>query len=230
MIVRGGLSGKDRHVTVSLKGFYTWDDGQYGLADVHLNTGLVLAVKGIPYFTLDMRKLASGQLAVANPGPSKCCLVVECDSIQSEMNISRGGLVDSELTNLFYRLVEEAIKRVEESQAHLAFRQVPKRRKERAGASQLGERKAALENSDQAWVYWQGKDGVRPVRLFRVPENETDTLAVLWKLEALGALPFKTFETLAYSGAGADLCSLIRNEPPVGTALRSNELQSFSLQ
>jgi len=31
------------------------------------------------------------------------------------------------------------------------------------------------------------------------------TLAILWKLEALNALPFAYFESLAYSGEGADL-------------------------
>jgi hypothetical protein len=41
--------------------------------------------------------------------------------------------------------------------------------------------------------------------LLREPQNETDTLAILWKLEALKALPFPTFESLAYSPAGADL-------------------------
>jgi hypothetical protein len=39
----------------------------------------------------------------------------------------------------------------------------------------------------------------------REPQNETDTLAILWKMEALQALPFPTFESLAYSPSGADL-------------------------
>lgn len=199
------IPGTNRNIHLTLKGFYTWDDDRYGLADVHLNTGLILSVKGIPYFTLDMRKLGSGQLAVANPGVDKCCLVVECDSVQTEMNISRSGLVDSPLTEHFKRLVGDAIHEVEDSQRHRDFRQVPKRRKEKKSGEELHVRKRELEDSGQAWVYWKASEQDKPIRLIREPENETDTLAILWKLEALGALPFATFETLAYSGKGADL-------------------------
>lgn len=170
-----------------------------------MNTGLILAVQGIPYFNLDMRAVASGQLAIANPGEGKCCLIVECDAIQKEMNISRSGLVDSESTHHFFRVVSEAIREVEERSTHRAFRQVPAKRKERRGVIELGKRKQELERPEQAWVFWQPREDVDPVQLHRLPENETDTLAILWKLEALRALPFKTFTTLAYSGQGADL-------------------------
>ncbi|MDD5466869.1 MAG: ATP-binding protein [Anaerolineales bacterium] len=199
------LPGTNRSIQLRLNGFYTWDERNYNLADVHYNTGMILSVKGIPYFTLDMRELGSGQLAVANPGPSKCCLIVECDSIQSEMNISRSSLVDSEMSEHFKRLVGEAIKQVEDSDRHRAFRLVPKKRKDKEGASGLLKRKQALERSEQGWVYYQSKDMDKPIRLLRQPENETDTLAILWKLEALNALPFSNFETLSYSGTGADL-------------------------
>ncbi len=172
---------------------------------MHLNTGLVLSVKGIPYFTLDMRELGSGELAVARPGVGKCCLIVECDVIQTEMNISRSGIVDSALAHHFKKLVTEAIQRVERAEAHRVFRMVPQRRKERTGAKELQTRKQELENPEQMWVYWQANETVQPVRLLRKPENETDTMAILWKLEALNALPFAQFETLAYSGKGADL-------------------------
>jgi len=202
--IRKNLPGTNRGVHVVLKGFYTWDDRDYGLGDVHLNTGLILSVGGIPYFTLDMRDLGSGELAVARPGVGKCCLVVECNEIQGEMNISRSGLVDSALTDVFKKAVGELIDKVESSPRHRAFRLVPRARKDRKGAEELDERKRGLESKDQKWVYWQKSAG-EYVRLMREPENESDTLAVLWKLEALGALPFKKFETLAYSGKGADL-------------------------
>jgi len=151
-----------------------------------------------------MRELGSGELAVARPGVGKCCLVVECDEIQEEMNISRSGLVDSALTDLFKGAVGELISKVEDSEQHSRFRVVPQRRKERKGATELDERKRRLESREQKWVYWEKSPG-QYVRLVREPENESDTLAVLWKMEALGALPFKKFETLGYSGKGADL-------------------------
>ena len=48
------------------------------------------------------------------------------------------------------------------------------------------------------------KDG-RVTLLGREPENENDTLAILWKLEAMNALPFARFQTLAHAGHGPDL-------------------------
>lgn len=203
--VSKNLPGKNKNILLVIKGFYTWDDVNYGLADVHLNTGLILSVKGIPYFKLDMKEFGSGQLAIANPGPSKCCLILECDSIQSEMNISRSGLIASDVTQTFYKAATEAIQQIEITQRHRDFRLIPKKRKERKSASHLKERKLELESNTQSWVYWQSKATEEPIRLIREPQNETDTLAILWKLEALGALPFACFESLAYSGKGADL-------------------------
>ncbi len=205
IVVAGNMPGTNESVQVLLKGFYTWDDHNYGLADVHMNTGLILSVKGIPYFTLSLRELGSGQLAVANPGVSKSCLVVECNSVQTEMNISRSSLVDSAKTEHFKKLVGSAIQQVEDTQRHRDFRQVPKRRKDKVGAEKLKQRKQELERPEQVWVYWQSPNTGKPVRLLREPQNETDTLAILWKLEALGLLSFANFETLAYSGKGADL-------------------------
>jgi hypothetical protein len=198
------IPGKNKSIQVTVKGFYTWDDSTYGLNDVHLNTGLILSVKGIPYFNLNLRDLGSGQLAVANPGVGKCCLIIECDSIQSEMNISRSGLVSSELTKIFKMAASEAIENIESSQRNRDFRLIPKKRKDKSTADILKESKLDLEKSTQKWVYFQASDS-KYLRLMREPQNETDTLAILWKMEALQALPFPTFESLAYSPSGADL-------------------------
>ena len=87
-----GASGKA--VLVNMKGFYTWDEKDYGLDKNQRNTGLILSVKGIPYCELDMEKYGSRNLRTARPGVNKCCFVVECDQMQDEMNISRSGLVE----------------------------------------------------------------------------------------------------------------------------------------
>jgi len=205
IVVTGNIPGTNDAVRVELRGFYSWDEKRYGLAPIHLNTGLIVSVKGIPYFKIDMKELGSGQLAVANPGEGKCCLIIECDAIHQAMDLSRTDIVDSALTDHFKKLAAEAIKKVEDTNEHRAFRQVPKRRKDKDSATKLKERKEELESATQAWVYWQSPGQTQPIRLIREPQNETDTLAVLWKLEALGSLPFTTFETLAYSGKGADL-------------------------
>lgn len=199
------LPGTNKSINLTLKGFYTWDENNYGLAPVHQNTGLMLSVKGIPYFTLSLRDLGSGQLAIANPGENKCCLILECDSIHTEMNISRSALINSPLSEHFLKMAREAIQKVEDTPIHRAFRQVPKKRKDKNSAIELGQRKQALEEAKQNWVYWQKDDSSKPIKLLREPTNETETLAILWKLEALNALPFNKFETLAYSGKGADL-------------------------
>ena len=193
-----------KKIKVTIKGFYTWDDKKYGLGDIHLNTGLIVSVNGIPYFSWNLRDLGSGQLGVANPGNSKCCLIVECDEIRDEMNISRTGLVDSAITDLFKETVKDLIRQIESTERHLKFRQIPKKRKEIKTAEEVKNRKEKLESKEQKWVYFRNKSG-EIVRLLRVPENETDTLAILWKLEALGGLPFKQFETLGYLGKGPDL-------------------------
>lgn len=198
----GRVPGSNKELTIHLKGFYTWDDQRFGLRDSRLNTGLIIAVNGIPYFSLNMRELGSRQIAVATPGPGKFCLIAECDQIQEDMNISRSALVDSAMTDRFRDGLRELIARLEKAQGFLDFRQVPEVRKHRRAATDLDLKKRKLSSKEQNWVFWENPSGHR-IRLLREPENETDVLAILWKLEALGGLPFKQFETLGYSGAAA---------------------------
>jgi hypothetical protein len=172
---------------------------------VHMKTGLMLSVKGIPYFDLDMGECGSRNLRTARPGVDKCCFIVECDQIQEEMNISRSGLVDSERTDLFKKAVSEIFEKIESSQEYLKFRRVPEERKTIAGAGALESKKQNLESENQKWVTYQPSASEKPVILLREPENENDVLCILWKLEALGALPFKKFQTLGHAGSGPDL-------------------------
>jgi hypothetical protein len=189
---------------VALKGFYTWDAESYGLDKGTLNTGLILSVKGIPYLTLDMEEYGSQSLRTANPGEKKCCFVAECDAIQEEMNISRSGLVDSAITDLFKKTVASIFRKIESSQEYFDFRKVSKRRKTIASASALEGKKRTLESAGQRWVAYTDSQGNYRF-LGREPENEQDTLNLLWKLEAIGGLPFAKFQTLAHAGSGPDL-------------------------
>jgi len=200
----GKKAGTNVSLTVHMKGFYTWDATKYQLSTDSLNTGLILSVKGIPYLTLDMEQYGSQSLRTANPGVKKCCLIVECDQIQEEMNISRSALVDSEMTDLFKNTIAKIFQRIESSQEYLDFRQVAKRRKTIASANKLDEKKRRLESTEQRWVVYTDENGHSSL-LGREPENENDALAVLWKLEAIGALPFAQFTTLAHAGDGPDL-------------------------
>lgn len=195
-------SGTNRSVSVCMKGFYTWDEEDYRLDKNQMNTGLILSVKGIPYFNLDMEEYGSQNLRTARPGVNKCCLIVECDQIQEEMNISRGGLVDSETTDLFKRAVTEIFEKIESSDEYLKFRRIQEKRKTVESAGELGRTKRKLESQQQKWVIYQRSKSEKPIKLTREPEYESDVLCLLWKLEALNALPFKEFQTLGYVGSG----------------------------
>lgn len=198
-------SGTNISIVVRMKGFYTWDEEHYGLDKNQMNTGLILSVKGIPYFNLSMGEYGSKNLKTARPGVDKCCLVVECDQIQEEMNISRSGLVDSERTDLFKKAVSGIFQKIEASPEYLKFRRVPEERKTIAGAEALESKKRNLESENQRWVIYQSSESEETFILAREPENENDVLCLLWKLEALGALPFKKFQTLGHAGYGPDL-------------------------
>lgn len=199
------LTGTNQSILVEMRGFYTWDDQDYGLDSNQLNTGLILSVKGIPYCPLDMEKYGSRNLKTARPGVNKCCLIVNCDEMQEEMNISRSGLVDSGKADLFRVAVAKIFEKIEASEEYLKFRRIQEERKTIAGADDLQTKKQNLESENQRWVVYQPTESANPRVLCREPENENDVLCLLWKLEALNALPFKRFETLGHAGTGPDL-------------------------
>ncbi|MFQ5714083.1 MAG: hypothetical protein ACE5GU_08635 [Candidatus Scalinduaceae bacterium] len=197
--------GTNKSIFVKMKGFYTWDDTDYGLDKNQLNTGLILSVKGIPYFKVDMGEFGSKNLRTVRPGENKCCLILECDTIQERMNISRSSLVDSIETNLLKKACSQIFSKIESSSEYLEFRRIQERRKSTHAAEQIDTKKRALESENQRWVIYQTDKDEKPIVLLREPENENDVLAILWKLEALNALPFKTFKTLGHAGNGPDL-------------------------
>ncbi|MGH9198068.1 MAG: hypothetical protein ACRD1T_20335, partial [Acidimicrobiia bacterium] len=190
-----------KSMRVRLKGLLTWDTAQYGLGREQLNVGLILAAKGIPYFEVDMEEYGARGVVHANPGKRNTCLVVECDDIHSEMYISRSGLVDSSATLRFKETLRELFSGLEQAPEYLAFRQIPKQRKTEKRGDVLEDEKRALESQEQRWVVLE-RPGQAPRVLLREPRSEAEVNAILWKLEALEALPFEKFETLAYPGAG----------------------------
>ena len=191
---------------IRLKGLLTWDTHRFALSKSSMNTGLILSSRGIPYFNLDMEEYGARGTSTANPGEKKVCLVVECDGVYSEINISRSDLNDSAETLEFQRHVVQLFETLETSDEYLRFRQIPKTRKTVRTGESLGQEKATLEADDQNWVVHK-RPGQTPIVLMREPRNEVEVTALLWKLEALGALPFERFQTLAYPGAksGPDL-------------------------
>jgi hypothetical protein len=198
---------------VNIKGLLTWRPQAYQLSRANMNTGLILSVKGIPYFTLDMEEYGASTIRTARPGEERTCLVIECDGIQDEMNISRSGLVDSARTVELKRVAAELLQRIESSDKYLVFRRIPEKGKVEKQGGILAEEKRRIEMPDQNWVVFE-KSATELVILIREPQNESEVNALIWKLEALKALPFESFSTLAYIGAskGPDLLANFQEE------------------
>lgn len=202
----GGLvSGKNIQLDVMLKGLYSVEASDFGLAEQSGNTGLILSVMGIPYFDLGLENYTDGRRGLGlNPSSKNCCLIVECDQIQEWMNMNRSQIKYGVEREIFDRAVKKLLRRVVESEDYKKFVVYTKRKKEIKGVETLDERRQKLERPEQKWVYWTDS-AEKNHRIHREPKNEHDTLAVLWKLEALGALPFHQFETLEHGGRGADI-------------------------
>jgi hypothetical protein len=204
------VPGTNSSLRISLKGLYSVEASRFGLAEESGNTGLILSVLGIPYFDLGLETYAGGRRGLGlNPSAKNCCLIVECDQIREEMNIGRSAINDSAVKETFDRAVSSLLRRVAESDEYKSFVTYTKREKEIRGAETLDVRKRKLERPEQRWVYLVGSTGERK-RLHREPENEHDTLAILWKMEALGALPFHQFESLEHGSSGADIIAHFR--------------------
>ncbi len=156
-----------KSLQVRVKGFITWDAEKYDLSSNNLNTGLILSVKGIPYFNLNMQEYGVTTIRTARPGENKTCLVVECDSIQDEMNISRSGLVDSPKTLELKKIVTEIFYKIETSEEYLTFRKLPEKDKHEKQSDILAEEKSQIENIEQNWVVYEDKTK-GPIVLIRV--------------------------------------------------------------
>jgi hypothetical protein len=201
-----GVDGTNKKINVALKGLYSVEAARFGLAEESGNTGLIVSVLGIPYFSLDFEEYTEGRRGLGlNPSAKNCSFVVECDAIQEKMNISRSGINASAEKESFDRCVKNLLRRVAEADEYKSFALYTKQVKDIRGAETLDARKQALERTEQRWVFWANPASGEERRLHREPENEQDTLAVLWKLEALGALSFAKFESLEHGGSGADL-------------------------
>jgi hypothetical protein len=196
----GPKSSKQKQVRI--KGFITWDAYKFGLSSDNLNIGLILSVKGIPYFSLSMEEYGSSIIRTARPGEKKVCLILECDWIQDDMNISRSGLVDSPNSLELKRVATEIFHQIETSPEFLTFRTIPEKGKVEIQSGILAEQKKLIEQKDQMWVVYQDIANEKPpVVLLREPKNEQEVNAIIWKMEAIGALPFAEFRSLAYIGA-----------------------------
>jgi hypothetical protein len=204
---------KPKQLNVTVKGFITWNAEKFNLSTDNFNTGLILSVKGIPYFQLNMQEYGVNTIRTARPGENKTCIVIECDSIQDEMNISRSGLIDSKKTLELKKIVSDIFYQIEKSEEYLTFRKIPENDKHEKQSDVLSFEKSQISNNEQNWVVYEDKNK-GPIVLIREPKYEQEVNALVWKLEALGALPFEKFNTLAYVGAsrGPDILANFQEE------------------
>ncbi|MBM3301349.1 MAG: sensor histidine kinase, partial [Deltaproteobacteria bacterium] len=116
------VAGTNSPVTVTLRGLYSTEAARFGLSEESGNTGLILSVLGIPYFDLGLENYTEGRRGLGmNPSAKNCCLIVECDQIQEEMNISRSGINDGAMKEAFDRAVKMLLRRVAESEEYSSF-------------------------------------------------------------------------------------------------------------
>lgn len=192
--------GLETLMGVRLKGFLTWDAAPFGLAKDELNTGLILSSRGIPFCELAMDEYGVGKALKTSPGKARMCLVVECDDVYSEMSLSRSGLVDSPITVEFKKRLRQLFDHLENSIDYREFKQLRKKCEEDARGALIARDKQSMTADDQNWVMLE-QEGADPRVLMREPSNETEAIAVLWKLESLGALPFAKFQTIGHPAA-----------------------------
>lgn len=198
--------GKEVNVEVTLKGGFTLETGQFGLSPRKYNTGLRLSVKGIPYFQLPLYEFKGHKF---NQYKDLCSFIIECDALGAKLNMDRSNISnqygEDVIVGTFRRLTAKCFDEFAESEGYKNFEYKKRNEDEKSKASALRERQVALSNTNQEYVTVEQKDTDIKV-LHKVPDAEHDTLALFWKLEALGLLPFAKFVTLEHTKlAGIDV-------------------------
>jgi len=196
-------TGED--VSVVLKGGFTLDTANAfapgeGLSPQRGNTGLRLSVLGIPYFRLDFYRLRGERFQMLE---SLCSFVVECDKLNTRLNIDRSGYNrDDPVVKAFEKAVTKAFDQLALSEDYKAFNEKRRHEDEVTKSRFLNERKTALGKPAQEYVCLGDPTSGGRRLLHRVPENEQDTLALFWKLEGANALPFAHFISLEHTNKG----------------------------
>lgn len=209
------IAASGEEVRVSLKGGFTLDTADAcgpgeGLTPQRGNTGLRLSVLGIPYFKLIFYRLRGERFQMLE---SLCSLVAECDQLSTRLNIDRSGYnKDDPVVRAFEKAVTKAFDQLAQSQAYRTFEEKRRREDEVTKGKFLNERKTALNQPDQEYVCITDDEGNLRV-IHRVPENEQDSLALFWKLEGAGVLPFAQFLSLEHTNkSGIDVIADFQEE------------------
>jgi len=199
-----------QRVRVILKGGFTLETGNPSITGEYTlsgdRAGLFLSIKGIPYIQLNINDFRSSFSTLQY---KFCRFVAECDDLFNHMDFARGYYNENETTTLFEAALRECFDQLADHAPYKAFLKERDRERTIQQRESLDARKSALERPDQEFVYY-----TRSMRrLHRVPDNEKDTLALLWKLEALQGMPFDFFETLEHTNLeGIDIIANVRED------------------
>lgn len=197
-------NSKGTEVKITLKGGLTVEPGKFNVND--RTGGLFLSVYGIPYFDLDFNKY-KGEFKQYK---RFCRFVVECDILgdKEKLNINRGNFdEEDEIVKAFKFATKKAFNLLASRPEYKDFLIRYSKRKEREKSIILNERKTKLNDPFQKYVYYKEKF------LHRLPKNEHDTLALFWKLEGMGALPFSEFHSLEHTNqSGVDVIANYQEE------------------
>lgn len=199
-----------QRVRVILKGGFTLETGNPAIAGEYTlsgdRAGLFLSIKGIPYIQLNLNDFRASFSTLQY---KFCRFVVECDDLFNHMDFARGYYAENETTALFESALRECFEQLSEHTAYKGFLRERDRERTIQQRESLDARKTALESPEQQYVCCSETGRL----LHRVPDNEKDTLALLWKLEALQTMPFDFFQTVEHTNIeGIDILANVREE------------------
>jgi hypothetical protein len=195
-----------KRVNVILKGGYTLETGDEEITNnctLRSGTcGLFLSIKGIPYVQLDINSFRGSFSTLQY---KFCRFVAECDDLFDHMDFARNTYLENETTKLFEEALRACFNVLAETSEYKQFLKEREEQTRKNERESLDNRRDVLQKADQKYVYHNNN------KIHRVPTNEHDTLALLWKLEGAKVLPFDHFISLEHTPqAGIDIIAEYR--------------------
>lgn len=202
-------------VTVTLKGGYTLETSNLEITNrFSLRTGthgLFLSIKGIPYVQLDFNTFRGNFSKLQY---KMVRFVAECDELFSNMDFARNTYLENAQTANFEKALKDCFNELAERTEYKSFIKQAEEENQKNKRINIDKRKEELEKPGQQFLYVKKTNQL----LHRLPKNEHDTLALLWKLEALKLLPLDSFISLEHTNIeGIDVIAHFRETPDAHT-------------
>lgn len=206
---------KSATVDVILKGGFTLETGTEEITGHYTLTpktaGLFLSVRGIPCMVLDINAFRGNFSTLQY---KFCRFVVECDELFDHMDFARLSYQSAsgaaQVAETFEKLLKECFNELADRSEWKKFLREREHQQQLAKRISLDERKETLKTAEQKFVFL--KETGRLIR--RLPDNEHDTLALLWKLEGAKAIPIDFFESVEHTASeGIDMLANFRIRP-----------------